>query len=392
MNKKPLTASKKSTQITSFKVMDILEHAKTLEEKGKEIIHFEVGEPEFKTPLAASTAGINAIKNGFTKYTHSMGVLELRKEICRKYKKRYGVKVEPEQIIVSNGSSAALFLTFAALLNRGDQVILGTPHYSCYPNYITFLDGKPVLVKLYEKESFQLIPENVKKKINAKTKAILINSPSNPTGTVLKPDSIKKISKLGPVIISDEIYHGLSYGKERSYSLLEFTNKGFVLGGFSKLYAMTGWRIGYVIAPKEFIRPMQKIQQSFQISPNSIAQQAAIAALKIPEKELGKVRAIYAERRKLMLDGLRQIGFKIPSEPAGAFYVFASCRFLDSDSYRLAFKILNDAKVAVTPGIDFGKAGEGFLRFSYTTSPEKIEKGLKRLERFVVKLGGRPPA
>jgi len=378
------TASKKSTLMTSFKVMDILEEAKALEAKGNNIVHFEVGEPDFKSPKAVNQAGIDAIKSNFTKYTHSLGVPELRKEITRFYKKEYGVKVDEEQVIVSNGSSAGLFLAFASILDRGDNVILGTPHYSCYPNYIKFLGGQPRFVKLTEKENFQLLPEKVKKKITKKTVAILINSPSNPTGAVLSPVNMAEIANLGKLIVSDEIYHGITYGK-KAHSILEFTKDAFVLGGFSKRFAMTGWRIGYAIAPKKFMRAMQKVQQSFQISANSIAQKAAIAALKSPKKEINEMKKSYHKRRDLMVDGLKSAGFTITTPPDGAFYVFASARFLSRDSMALAKEILYKALVAVTPGIDFGSAGEGFLRFSYTTCEKNILEGVKRLKTFIDK-------
>ncbi|MDH5542632.1 MAG: pyridoxal phosphate-dependent aminotransferase [Nitrospinota bacterium] len=379
-------ASRRSTEISSFKVMDILEAAKELEKKGRNIVHFEVGEPEFKTPAPVSRAGIDAIKKGHTRYTHSMGTIELRKEICKFYRKEYGITIAPEQVIVSNGSSAGLLLTFAALVNKGDKVILGTPHYSCYPNYITFLGGKPTYVKLLEKEGFQLSPARVKEKITPKTKAILINSPSNPTGAVMTPKIMKELAKLDPIIVSDEIYHGLTYG-EKAHTILEYTDNAFVLGGFSKRFAMTGWRIGYVIAPMEFIRPMQKVQQNFQISPNSIAQDAAIAALATGLKDAEKMRLEYMKRRNILMEGLRESGFKVTYEPEGAFYLFVSCRFLSKDSLKLAFRILNETGVAVTPGIDFGASGEGYLRFSYTTDPKNILEGIRRLKRFVLMSG-----
>ncbi len=379
-----MKASKRSSVIGSFKVMDILEKARGLEAKGRSIIHFEVGEPDFKTPRVISQAGIEAIRSGYTKYTHSLGMPELRVEICRHYRREYGVKITPDQIIVANGSSAGLFLIFAALLDPGDSVIMGTPHYSCYPNYVKFLGARTSFVKQSEKEGFQLLPDNVRKKIRPRTKAILINSPSNPTGSVMKPEFIKEISGLGPVVISDEIYHGLSY-KRKARSILEFSRKAFVLSGFSKRYAMTGWRIGWVIAPKEFVRPMQKVQQNFQISPNSIAQMAGITALKSGKAELNAMKREFNNRRKLMIELLREIGFEILFEPEGAFYVFASCRFMSGDSYSLAFRILEEAGVAVTPGIDFGKAGEGYLRFSYATAPKNIREGVRRLDEFIRK-------
>jgi aspartate/methionine/tyrosine aminotransferase len=313
-----------------------------------------------------------------------MGTPALRKEICHHYRREYGIGIDPERIVVANGSSAALFLTFASILDPGDQVILGTPHYSCYPNYIKFLGGKPVFIKLKEADGFQINPESVRKKLSKKTKAILINSPSNPTGTVLKPEVMKVIASLKTAVISDEIYHGLAYGRPAK-TILEFTDDAFVLGGFSKRYAMTGWRIGYVIAPREFIRPIQKVQQNFQISPNAIAQEAAIAALKSSGAEAAKMKKEFEKRRQVMIEGLRSAGFSVPYEPEGAFYVFASCRFLDGDSQRLAFDILEKAGVAVTPGVDFGSAGEGYLRFSYTASTTFIREGVSRLKSYIRK-------
>ena len=374
--------SKRSSIISSFLVMDIMEMAADMALQGKDIINFSVGEPDFKTPRVIREAGCRAIRQGKTKYTHSLGTPELRREICRHYRKEYRVEVEPERIIVCNGSSAALFTVFASLLDPGDEVILGNPYYSCYPNYVTFLDGIPVYVPISADDGFQLLPDKVLEKISHRTKAILLNSPANPTGAVMKEESLEEIAKMGHMVISDEIYHGLAYGK-KARCILEFTENAFVLGGFSKRYAMTGWRVGYAIAPREFIRPMQKIQQNFQISPSAITQEAAIAALKEGRAAAGKMKKEFNKRRKIMVKGLREIGFDVKTEPAGAFYVFVPCSFIDPDSYRLAVSILRETGVAVTPGIDFGSGGEGHLRFSYATSPGRIREGIRRLSRFI---------
>jgi len=380
-----MEASKKSEAVTSFLAMDVLERAKEMESAGKRIIHFELGEPGFDTPRVIAEAGIKAIRDGKTKYTHSLGTPELREEICAYFKKECRVTVEPERVIVTNGSSAALFLAFAALLDAGDEVILGDPHYACYPNYISFLDGVPVFVPVREAEGFQLLPRNILKAVSHRTKAVLINSPANPTGAVLQPDVLAEIAAMGFAVISDEVYHGLSYGA-RARSILEHTDHAFVVGGFSKRYAMTGWRIGYAIAPKDYMRPMQKLQQNFQISPGAISQEAALVALRKGGKDAERMKKEYAKRRKLMVDGLRRIGFKIPFAPQGAFYVFASCSFLEVDSLKLAHRLLDEAGVAVTPGIDFGKGGEGYLRFSYAAEEKEIKEGLKRLGAFVKRL------
>ncbi len=374
--------SGRSQNISSFIVMDVLERAHELELEGKNIIHLEVGEPDFATPHPIADAAIEAIKNEETHYTHSLGLLELRKAICEHYYKKYGVEVDPGRIVVSSGTSPAIFMIYSALLDQGDEIIISNPHYPCYPNFAIFLKAVPSFVDVYEEDGFQYRPSEIKKRITDRTKAILINSPSNPTGTLLTSERMKEIAGLGPMIISDEIYHGLVYG-ETEHSILEYTDRAFVVNGFSKLHAMTGWRLGYAIVPPEFVRPIQKIQQNFYISASSIAQWAGIAALTKADKEIEHMKSIYNERRVYMIERLKKMGFNIPVEPRGAFYVFVNARHISHDSYRLAFDILEKAGVGVTPGIDFGKNGEGFLRFSYANSIENIASGLDRLEKYL---------
>src|SRR4030043_157105 len=299
--------TQRASKIPSFIVMDVLEKAHTLERKGRHIIHLEVGESDFPTPPCICEAAIEAIRRERTHYTHSLGLIELREAICEHYLEKYGVRINPDQIIVTSGTSPALFILFSTLLEQGDEIILSNPHYPCYPNFASFLDAVPAFVNVYEEDGFQFRPEEIKSRINSRTKAILINSPSNPTGNLLSPERMKKIAGLGPPVISDEIYHGLVYG-EKEHSILEFTDNAFVLNGFSKLYAMTGWRIGYIISPPEFVRPMQKIQQNFFISAGSISQWAAVAALPSAGKDIERMRAIYDERRRYMIKRLRDMG------------------------------------------------------------------------------------
>ena len=362
--------------------MDVLEKAHELERNGIDVIHLEVGEPDFDTPDCVKAAACRALDAGHTHYTHSLGLLELREAICRYYKVQYGVAIEPEQIIVTAGTSPAMLLMFSALLDKGDQVILSDPHYACYPNFIRYLEGETVYVDVHEADGFQYDPAAIRNKISEKTKAIFINSPSNPTGNLLSGERMMDIANLGPWIISDEIYHGLVYeGKE--HSILEYTDKAFVLNGFSKLYAMTGLRLGYLISPIAFIRPIQKFHQNFFISANSMVQHAGIAALTEAAADVERMRAIYDERRQFIIGRLKSMGFGITVEPTGAFYVFANAKHLSNDSYKLAFDILEKAHVGVTPGIDFGKNGEGYLRFSYANSMENISEGMNRLERYL---------
>jgi aspartate/methionine/tyrosine aminotransferase len=263
-------------------------------------------------------------------------------------------------------------------------VILSNPSYPCYPNIISYVGGRPVLVDTEEEEGFQYLPAAIKKQTTPKTKGIIVNSPSNPTGIVMDKKRMKEIAALSPVIISDEIYHGLVY-KGEEHTMLEFTDRCFVLNGFSKLYAMTGWRLGYLIAPQEFIRPMQVMQQNLFISPNSFVQWAGIAALQEAHREVEEMKEIYNRRREFMLPRLREMGFGVAVEPTGAFYILANARRYAADSYRLAFDILEKAGVGVT-GIDFGSGAEGFLRFSYANSLENIEEGMERLQKYLASL------
>lgn len=382
--------AKRALGMPPFIVMEINEKAQELERQGKDVIHMEIGEPDFSTPQAVKDAGCKAILSDKTRYTHSLGLLELREAIAQHYYDKYGVEFSPEQVIVTSGTSPAMLLVFATLLSPGEKVILSNPGYACYPNFIRFADGEPSFINVYEEDGFQYRPEAIEAALDGATKAIMINSPSNPTGNILTEPVMRAIAYMTEsreklYIISDEIYHGLSYeGKE--HSILEFTDKAFVLNGFSKLYAMTGWRLGYAIAPKEFIRSMQKVQQNLFISANSFVQWAGIAALKDAGEDVARMVRTYDERRKFLIPRLREIGFGITVEPTGAFYVLANAKKFGADSYKLALDILNNALVAVTPGIDFGANAEGYLRFSYANSLEHISEACDRLERYLPRL------
>lgn len=380
--------TQRAMDIPPFIVMDVLERAHELERAGEHIIHMEVGEPDFDTPECINEACRKAIKDGKTHYTHSLGLLELREAICEHYYNKYGVTISPDQIIITSGTSPAMFLLFSALLERGDEVIISNPHYACYPNFITFIEGVPVSVNVYEAEGFQYTTEAIREKITDRTKGIMINSPSNPTGNLLSAQRMKEIASLEIPVISDEIYHGLVYGDEE-HSILEFTDNAFVLNGFSKAYAMTGWRLGYLIAPREYMRPLQKIQQNLFICANSFVQWGGVAALKEAEDDVVRMRNIFDERRKFIVKKLNEIGLGIAVEPTGAFYVLGNIKNYSTDSYSTAFDILEKAHVGVTPGIDFGSNCEGYIRFSYANSLENIAEGLDRIDRYFKEWGNR---
>jgi aspartate/methionine/tyrosine aminotransferase len=374
--------AQRAQEITPFIVMDVLERARAMEQEGIDVIHLEVGEPDFDTPQCVKDAASKALREGYTHYTHSLGALELREAICHYYFEAYRVSVHPDQIVVTSGTSPAMLLIFSVLLEEGDEVIVSDPRYACYANFVRFVQGAPVMVPVYEEDGFQYRPEAIRGKITSKTKAILINSPSNPTGNLLSESRMAAIAELSPHVISDEVYHGLVY-EGQEHSILEFTRDAFVLNGFSKLFAMTGLRLGYLIAPQPFVRAIQKMQQNFFICASSVAQIAGVAALEKAGEDVARMKRIYNQRRQYMVKRLREIGLGITVEPTGAFYVFANAKHISNNSYQLAFDILEKAHVGVTPGIDFGENGEGYLRFSYANSIENIVEALNRIESYL---------
>ncbi|MEW5913106.1 MAG: pyridoxal phosphate-dependent aminotransferase [Thermodesulfobacteriota bacterium] len=380
----------RAKDIPPFIVMDVLERAQDLAAAGQDIIHLEVGEPDFDTPAVVVEAAIKALRDGRTHYTHSLGVRELREAIAEYYAQRYGVEVDPGRVVVTAGTSPAMLMMFAALLEPGQEVIISDPHYACYDNFINFVGGVPVRVPVREAEGFQYRPAEIGAAMGPQTKAIMINSPANPTGQLLSAERMAAIAELapgkpgGPYIISDEIYHGLVY-EGQEHSILEYTDNAFVLDGFSKRYAMCGWRLGYIIAPANYLRPLQKMQQNFAICAPSMAQYAGIAALREAGPDVERMRQTYAARRRAIVDGLKALGFAIPVEPNGAFYVLTRCDHLDPDDYRLAFHILEETGVAIAPGRDFGPGGQGYLRFSYCNSLENIERALARLKDYLAR-------
>lgn len=372
-------------QMTSFIVMDVLERAQELEKEGKDIVHLEVGEPDFDLSEIVRDAAEASFAQKRTHYTHSLGDKELRLEIARFYQREYGVTIDPDQVIVTSGSSPAILMALMVLCEPGSEVILSDPGYPCYKNFVLACNAKPISVDLSPEDGFQYSIEKIKKAITPKTRAIFVNSPMNPTGTLVSDATYKELVSLGIPLLSDEIYHGLVY-EGRAKSALEFTDNTFVLNGFSKRYAMTGLRLGFLVAPKEYVRKLQVIQQNLFICAPSISQRAGIVALRDSEPEVAERRAIYDERRRYMLSRLKNMGFEVEVEPQGAFYIFCNAKKFTTDSYRFAFDVLENAHVGITPGVDFGKNGEGYVRFSYANSLDNIKKGMDRLETYLQKL------
>jgi aspartate/methionine/tyrosine aminotransferase len=378
--------SKRSQAVRPFVVMDIVARAKELEAAGRDIVRLEIGDPDFPTPAVITRAAEQAMEDGSTHYTQSLGLPDLREALGVHYRDRYGVTVDPADIVVTQGTSPAMLLLFGALLDPGDEVVMPDPCYPAYPNYVSFLGGVPVHVPTRAADGFRYRIDEVRAAIGPRTKAVMINSPGNPTGAVLGDEDLKALAALaeetGVWIASDEIYHGLDFcGPDRS--ILQYTDRAFVLNGFSKAYAMTGWRLGYLIAPREFVRPAEKIQQNFFLAANAFVQHAGVVALTDAQSDVRHMRDEYDVRRRYLVPALRDVGLRIDSEPCGAFYVFADAREWGEDSLVLAKTILEDVGVAAAPGIDFGPGGEGFLRFSYATSVERLGEGVRRLGEWV---------
>ena len=383
---KKIHIAKRAQEVTPFLAMEVMERAKELEAEGRKVIYLCLGEPDFPTPIPIVAAAVRALRQGQTTYTHSLGRIELRQAIAEYYQRRYKVDVDPNQVIVSSGTSPLMLLLFAALLDPGDEVILPDPSYACYPNFIRFVDGKPVFLRTRVEDGFQPRAADVEKIIGNQTRALLINSPSNPTGSVISTSELEALAGLSIPVVSDEIYHGLTYeGDERS--ILEFTSDAFVLGGFSKAYAMTGWRLGYLIAPKQSIRALQSQHQNFLISANNFVQLAGIAALTECAEDVATMREEYNKRRQHIIPRLESIGLKVENMPAGAFYVLADARHISHDSLALSKEILEETGVAVTAGIDFGAGAEGFLRFSYANSLQNIDRAIDLLGEMFRKKG-----
>jgi aspartate/methionine/tyrosine aminotransferase len=365
-----------------FIVMEVLERAQQLQNEGIDIIHLEVGEPDFDMPQCVVDASHLAIDSGLSHYSHSMGMPELRQTISWFYKKEYNVTVDPECVLVTAGSSPAILMALLALCEAGSEVIVTNPGYPCYRNFIMACNAKAVEVNVSAGDNFHYRVGSLEPYINNRTRAIFVNSPMNPCGTLAGDELFRYLAKLNVPVISDEIYHGLTYG-QRAKSILEFTDKAFVISGFSKRFAMTGLRLGYIIAPKEYVRSLQILQQNLFICAPSAAQYAGIAALKETDADVKQMCDTYNERRLYMIDRLKQMGFGIEAEPEGAFYVFANARRFTSNAYQFAFEALEQAHVGITPGVDFGTQGEGYVRFSYANSLENIKTGLDRLERWL---------
>jgi aminotransferase len=353
-------------------------------------ISLGVGEPDFVTPWPMREAAITAIEKGFTMYTSNKGIPELRQAIARYTKKFYGLDYSPHsEILVTTGSSEALDLAFRAVLDPGDEVIISDPHYVAYPVCVSLPGGVPVAVPTYEKNNFQIMPADIRRHITPKTKAILMSYPANPTGAVMSHDLMLEIAEIAVkhdlIVVSDEIYARLTYDSKHTCmaSLPGMKERTILLSGFSKAFAMTGWRVGYITAKDELIEAMLKVHQYTMMCAPIMGQMAAVEALKDENnKEVEDMLAEYDRRRRVIVKGFRDLGLSC-FEPKGAFYAFPCIKSTGMTSEQFSEELLKEEKVAVVPGSVFGKCGEGYIRCCYATSMPEIEEALKRIERFL---------
>lgn len=380
-----LEPARRLSAIDPFYVMDVLARARALEAQGRSVIHMEIGEPDFPTVPQIIEAGIAALRDGRTHYTQAVGMPELRDAISGYYPP--ALRPGGDRVVVTPGASGALTLVFAALINPGDQVLLADPGYPCNRHFVRLFEGEAVSVPVDASTGYQLNADLVRCHWTPRTRAVLVASPSNPTGTLVPPDEMARIAetvrRLGGVLIVDEIYHGLTYDTEAT-TALACGDDLFVVNSFSKYFGMTGWRLGWIVVPRAFLGAIDKLAQNLFLAANTPAQHAALAAFR-PEvrAELDRRRDIFRQRRDYLLPALRELGFGIPLEPQGAFYLYADSTAFAPDSRALAQDLLERTGVAITPGMDFGRHHpERHVRFSYANTIENLREGVRRMREY----------
>lgn len=371
--------------------MALLGRARELEAQGRDIVHMEIGEPDFTTAQPIIDAGVKALQAGQTHYTPSLGLPALREAISTFYKQRYKLEVPARRIVVTPGASGALQLIFSTLINPGDAVVMADPGYPCNRHFVRLNEGKTIGVPVNADSDYQLTAKLLEQYWSENTVAAMLASPSNPTGTIISDSELQAMHAVtrahGGCLIVDEIYHGLVYDEDIGSALTIADDDIFVINSFSKYFGMTGWRVGWLVAPEAYIDVIDRLVQNVFLAASTPAQYAALAAFK-PESIaiLEQRRAAFAERRDYLLPVLRELGFDIPVAPQGAFYLYANCSRFTDDSYRFAQQLLEEAGVAITPGIDFGShRPQQHLRFAYTTSLENLQKGVERIKAFLDK-------
>ena len=378
--------ARRMADIAPFYAMALLARARELEATGRSVIHMEIGEPDFPSAEPIIAAGQRALAAGRTRYTAAAGLPELRQAISDHYRERYDVEVPPRRILVTPGASGALQLATAVLINPGDRVLLADPGYPCNRHFVRLAEGEAVGVPVGPETGYQLTADLVERHWDERTVAVLLASPANPTGTVIPPDELSAIiaavEARGGRVIMDEIYHGLVYGAALQ-TALAYSDQAFVVNSFSKYYGMTGWRLGWLVAPEDSVSATEKLAQNVFLAASTPAQYAALAAF-TPEAQtvFEARRQEFQARRNFLLPALRELGFVIPVTPDGAFYLYADCGRFTDDSYAFALRLLDEAGVAITPGLDFGHHRPNrHVRFAYTSAIAQLAEGVERLRR-----------
>ena len=383
-----MSTAERMAGIEPFEVMEIQTLAREVEARGRDVIHLEIGEPDFRTPRPIVEAAKRALDREPMFYTSALGMASLREAIARWYRERYSIDVPADRVIVTAGSSAALLLAFGVLLDPGDEVLLADPGYPCNRNFLRTLGAVPRSIAVGPETRYQLTAAIAREHWGAATRIVMVASPSNPTGTLVAPDEIARLAVLAREkrgrLVADEIYHGLTYGTD-ARTAAEAGEDVFVINSFSKYFQMTGWRLGWMLAPRELVRPIEVLAQNLFISPSTVAQHAALACF-APETVaiLEERRAELDARRRFLVPALESIGLRVPVVPEGAFYVYADCSAVTADSFAFARELLVREGVALTPGKDFGaNEPERHVRIAYIQPVPRLEEAVARMRRFL---------
>ena len=387
MSNKPRIADRMAA-IQPFHVMALLARARELEAQGRDIVHMEIGEPDFPTPDPIVRAGIDALKAGHHHYTPTTGLPALREALSTYYQNHYGVSVDPRRFIITPGSSGALQLLMSVLINPGEQVLMADPGYPCNRNFVRLVEGEAISINVDASTGYQLNVSHLQQHWNKQSKAVMVASPTNPTGTLVPIADMKAmaefVGKQGGCLLVDEIYHGLVYDA-KAETALSISDDVFVINSFSKFFGMTGWRLGWLVAPEAYVPELDKVAQNIFLAASTPAQYAALAAFKPETQKILEERCqTFKERRDYLLPALQELGFDVPITPQGAFYLYANCSKFTDDSDSFCQQLLEEAGVAITPGKDFGHNDpKHHVRFAYTTSLERLKEGVSRIKTFM---------
>ncbi|MBS3814049.1 pyridoxal phosphate-dependent aminotransferase [Candidatus Bipolaricaulota bacterium] len=388
-----VSPAKRLNGVSFSGIRDVFERVNRLEREGRDIVHMEIGRPDFDTPAPIKQAAKDALENGFVHYTSSAGILELREELARKLEEDNGIQVSPDEIVVTAGASEGIFSSFLTFLDPGDEVIIPEPMYVYYRDWADFAGANTVPLPVYGEANYQPNPEDIEELINERTKMLVLNYPHNPTGVTLDPGILGSIADLAIdedlMVLSDEIYEQITYGEVDQISpasLPGMEDRTLTVNGFSKAYSMTGWRLGYVAGTRALIEPLLKTRQHTSNCPCSFGQKGALAGLRKCDEQVASMVEQFGRRKDLVVDALESMAGVEFVEPRGAFYAFPMVRGTEMDSHELVNYLLEEANVALVPGAEFGESGQGHVRIAYSTGYQQLEQGLSQMERALAKL------